>query len=106
LERAVVLAKVTDEGLMFHGVDASITSNADYGQSRRLAADLWSDFPSLDGLAYRSRQNNVEICYGFFDRVATSTITSMHPHLFRDERARVNELVSLHGAVLDESAHP
>jgi hypothetical protein len=103
LERAVTLAKIMDEGLLFHGVDASVSAIDDYSLSRKLALALYEDFPSLDGLAYRSRHNNGEICYALFDRVLPSDLAAMPGHRFEDNRARVDELVRLHGAILDTS---
>lgn len=103
LERPLILAKIMDEGLLFHGVDASVSASDDYGPSRALALDLYKDFPSLEGLAYRSRHNNGEICYALFDRVPSSDMVELPSHLFEDNRTRVDELVQLHGAVLDAS---
>lgn len=104
LERPVILAKIMDEGLLFHGVDASVSASDDYAPSRVLALDLYNDFPSIDGLAYRSRHNNGEICYALFDRVLSSDMVELPSHLFENNRTRVDELVRLHGAVLDTSA--
>lgn len=104
LERPLILAKIMDEGLMFHGVDASVSASDDYAPSRALALDLYNDFPDLEGLAYRSRHNNGEICYALFDRVLPSDLAGLPAHLFEDSRTRVDELVRLHGAILDTSA--
>lgn len=104
LERPLTLAKVMDEGLLFHGVDASVSASDDYGPSRALALNLYNDFPSLDGLAYRSRHNNGEICYALFDRLPSTDLVELPSHLFEDNRTRVDELVRLHGAILDSSA--
>jgi hypothetical protein len=104
LERPLILAKIMDEGLLFHGVDASVSASDDYGPSRALALDLYNDFPSLEGLAYRSRHNNGEICYALFDRVLSADLVELPSHLFEDNRTRVEELIRLHGAVLDTSA--
>ncbi len=103
LNRTMTLAKIMDEGLLFHGVDASVSASDDYGPSRTLALELYQDFPVLDGLAYRSRHNNGEICYAFFDRVLPTDFAEMPSQSFRDHRARTEELVRLHGAVLDTS---
>lgn len=103
LERSVTVAKVMDEGLLFHGVDAAVSAADDYGPSRILALALYQDFPSLDGLAYRSRHNNGEICYALFDRVVPSDLTEMPGHLFAANRTRIDELIRLHGAALDTS---
>ncbi|WP_297104233.1 RES family NAD+ phosphorylase [uncultured Devosia sp.] len=104
IERQLTLAKIMDEGLLFHGVDASVSASDDYGPSRALALDLFNDFPSLDGLAYRSRHNNGEICYALFDRVASRDLAELPSHLFENNRTRVDELMGLHGAILDDSA--
>jgi hypothetical protein len=103
LECALTLAKIMDEGLLFHGVDASVSASDDYGPSRELALALYEDFPVLDGLAYRSRHNNGEICYALFDRVLRSDLADMPGRRFEDNRARTNELMTLHGAILDTS---
>jgi hypothetical protein len=104
LERTLTFAKVMDEGLLFHGVDASVSATEDYGPSRSLALALYEDFSSLDGLAYRARHNNGEICYALFDRVLKSDFAEMPGHRFEDNRPRTDELVRLHGAILDTSA--
>lgn len=93
-----------DEGLLFHGVDASLTAIDDNGPSRALALELHNDFPALDGLAYRSRHNNGEIFYVLFDRVPSIDLVELPSHLFEDNRTRVDELIQFHGAVLDISA--
>lgn len=103
LERALTLAKIMDEGLLFHGVDAAVTASEDYAASRNLALSLFEDFPSVDGLVYRSRHNNGEVCYAVFDRVRPADVTPMAGHLFEDNRERVDQLIQLHGAVLDVS---
>ncbi|MCG5487191.1 MAG: RES family NAD+ phosphorylase [Sinorhizobium meliloti] len=103
LQRPLVLAKIMDEGLLFHGVDASISAGSDYAPSRALALALHEDFPALDGLAYRSRHNNGEICFALFDRVLPTDLVAMHGQHFEDDRARTDQLMRLHGAVFDTS---
>ena len=103
LLRPVTLAKIMDEGLLFHGVDASVSASDNYAPSRALALDLYNDFPSVEGLAYRSRHNNGEVCYALFDRVPSSDLIELPSHLFEDNRTRVDELIRLHGAILDTS---
>jgi hypothetical protein len=103
LDRPVVLAKILDEGLQFHRVDASVSASDDYAGSRALALALHTDFPSLDGLAYRSRFNNGETCFAIFDRVLPSELTGLPGLRFADHPRRTDELMSLHGAVFDTS---
>jgi hypothetical protein len=103
LERSLTLAKVLDEGLQFHRVDASVSASEDYAGSRALALALYTDFPNLDGLAYRSRFNNGEICFAIFDRVLPSDLTAMLGQPFDAHPRRADELMSLHGAIFDTS---
>lgn len=103
LQRAFVLAKIMDEGLLYHGVDASISATDDYGPSRALALALHDDYSGLDGLAYRSRHNNGEICYALFDRVLPTDLAEMSGQLFEKHPDRADQLMRLHGAVFDTS---
>lgn len=103
LQRPLILAKVLDEGLQFHGVDASVSASEDYAGPRALALALHTDFPRLDGLAYRSRFNNGEVCFAIFDRVLSSDLTAMPAQRFAANAKRTDELMSLHGAVFDTS---
>lgn len=103
LQRQIVLAKLMDEGLLFHGVDASISAGADYAPSRALALALHEDYRDLDGLAYRSRHNNGEVCYALFDRVLSGDLLTLPGHRFEDDPDRTDQLMRLHGAVFDKS---
>lgn len=102
--RSVTLAKILDEGLQFHHIDASVSASDDYAGSRALALALYTDFPSLDGLAYRSRFNNGEVCFAIFDRVLPSDLAAMPGQRFDAHPRRVDELMTLHGAVFDTSS--
>lgn len=104
LQRSLVLAKIMDEGLLYHGVDASISATDDYGPSRALALALHEDYSGLDGLAYRSRHNNGEICFALFDRVLAADLAEMPGQLFESHPDRADQLMRLHGAVFDTSA--
>lgn len=103
LGRPLILAKVLDEGLQFHRVDAGVSASDDYAASRALALALHTEFPALDGLAYRSRFNNGEVCFAIFDRVLPADLIALAGRRFSDQPARVDELMSLHGAVFDTS---
>jgi hypothetical protein len=100
-KRPLKLAKIYDDGLQFHQIDAGEISIDDYGPSRALALALFREFPTLDGLAYRSRYNNGEICYAIFDRVAVGEIETGTVEAFKDHPNRVDALMALHGATFD-----
>ena len=106
LQRALVLAKIMDEGLLYHGsVDASISATDDYGPSRctwRLPFSM-KTIRSLDGLAYRSRHNNGEICFALFDRVLPTDVVEMLKRFFEERFDRADHLRRVHGAVFDST---
>jgi hypothetical protein len=102
--RALVLAKIYDEGLQAHGIDAGLISTDDYAGSRNLALLVFNGSPRVDGLAYRSRYNNSEICYALFDRVNASDLVAVNTERFDGKPDRVDELMKLYRAVFDTSA--
>lgn len=104
--RPLSLAKLYDEGLQIHRVDAGDISIDDYATSRSLTLALHEDFPDIDGLAYRSRYNNGEICFAFFDRVSPSDLHTLKTRRFDAETALVDQLMKVHGAQLDTSSTP
>lgn len=106
VQRPLTLAKLFDEGLYWHGTHAGELGADDYPASRRLALDLHQDFPALDGLAYRSRFNNGQICYALFDRVAAADLVSQGSTDFATHPTLVDSLMSLYGAVFDTSSPP
>lgn len=106
VQRTLTLAKVMDEGLQWHGIHAGEISVDDYGPSRQLALDLHSAFPSIDGLVYRSRYNNGQVCFALFDRVDPAELVPMHRLDFDQAPAVVDNLMRLYGAVFDTSSLP
>lgn len=101
--RPLVLAKLFDDGLQFHQIDASEISVDNYAPSRALALALHAEFSNLDGLAYRSRYNNGEICYAIFDRIAPGEFDPGPVSPFVDHKDRVDAMMELYGAVFDTS---
>jgi hypothetical protein len=99
--RDLVLAKIFDEGLILHGVTADICTGDDYSASQRFAADIHATFHKVDGIAYRARHNNGQICYALFDRVDPHSLEKIDSHDFKDEWEIVNEIMRSHGAVWD-----
>jgi hypothetical protein len=100
-KRELRLAKVYDEGLIHHGVTADICAGDDYSTSQRFACDLHAAFKNVDGIAYRARHNNGQICYAVFDRVTPDEFDEVEHHAFKEERHKVEAIMKEHGAVWD-----
>jgi len=98
IERPVRLAALLDEGLFPHGVDAGELGAEDYAFCRALALRLYQTRPDLDGLAYRSRFNNGEVCYAVFDRVANGTLATLRTDAFEDHPERADALMRYYRA--------
>jgi hypothetical protein len=65
---------------------------------------LFSEFADLDGLAYRSRYNNGEICYAIFSRTSASDFAVEPVTPFVNVPDLVDHQMALHGAVFDTSS--
>jgi len=100
VRRTLRLAKLRDEGLHWHGTDAAISASHDYTVPRRLAVALYTAFPDIDGVTYRARHNNGEVCYALFDRVSTDLLPGA-PQRFAEKGAEIDRLMALHGALFD-----
>ncbi len=103
LQRPLILMKLYDDGLFWHRTDARISSTDDYSAPRKLALNAFQQCPALDGLTYRSRHNNGELCYALFDRVAKTDPSEGPKHLLRDHRLDIDGLMAKYGAVYDIS---
>jgi hypothetical protein len=106
VQRPLQLAKIHDEGLQWHGIHAGEISVDDYPPSRRLALDFHRNFPMLDGLAYRSRYDNGQICYALFNRVAAADLVAAGRLEFDKHPAVIDDLMKLYGAAFDTSPLP
>ena len=104
LVSSVRLAKVFDEGLQALGVDAGEIGAEDYALSRALALRIHTEPTVFDGLAYRSRYNNGELCYAIFDRVAAGDLMATRSDQFDAGGDTVSRLMSLYRASFDTSA--
>ena len=101
VRRMLRLAKLRDEGLHWHGTDAAISASDNYAAPRRLALALHAAFPDIDGLAYRARHNNGEVCYALFDRVAAADLVRGASQRLSEHPEVVDQLMALHGALFD-----
>jgi hypothetical protein len=61
------LAKLHGEGLAWFGVTASQIAESDYAVPQALSRRIHAAFP-IDGIQYRSRFDNDELCVALFDR--------------------------------------
>lgn len=100
LQREVSLAQLHGDGLAWHGVTSDICTGDDYEPSQALS--LAFQGRSLDGIAYRSRHNNDQLCYALFDRVALSDLAIAETHDFAGLAGLADQLVRRHGAVWDK----
>ena len=62
------LADLTGRGLKRLGLANDVSVGDDYGIAQAWAAAVHAALPHLDGLRYRSRQNNDAYCYALFNR--------------------------------------
>ncbi|MCJ8508634.1 RES family NAD+ phosphorylase [Rhizobium lemnae] len=99
--RELSLLKLFDEGLVWHGVTADICSGDDYRISQSFAAALYASHSGLDGIAYRARHNNGQICYALFDRIAETSLQVVEKRLFSNERSITDALLRKHNASWD-----
>ncbi|WP_421405387.1 RES family NAD+ phosphorylase [Agrobacterium fabrum] len=102
--RPLQLAKIFGDGLQFHQIDAGEISVDNYLPSRALALAFHADFPDLDGLAYKSRYDNEEVCYAIFDRVAHDEFNEEPVCPFVDHKDKVDGMMDKYGAVFDTSS--
>ncbi|MCO6177025.1 RES family NAD+ phosphorylase [Ciceribacter sp. RN22] len=73
----------------------------DYNAAQAFANGLHEGLPDLDGIAYRARHNNGQICYALFDRVAPDNLLITDSRRFIDEHAVTDELMRKHNASWD-----
>ena len=99
IDRSVSLALLYGEGLVFHGVTNDICAGDDYRASQGLA--LAFKARGFDGLAYRARHNNNEICYALFDIINVSELSIIDTKSLLDTPDTIEELMRRHGAVWD-----
>jgi hypothetical protein len=76
--RALRVANLYGRGLTVLGATAEITSSPQpYGLPQAWSAALRNHPGAFDGIAYRAKHDNDEICYALFDRSAPA-ITEVH----------------------------
>jgi hypothetical protein len=66
-----------------------------------MALALYTAFPEADGIAYRARHNNGEICYALFDRVSAADLVPGPVQRLAEYPGVVDQLMALHGAWFD-----
>ncbi len=101
--RPLTLLKLYDDGLFWHRTDASISAIPEYTRSRQIALAAFRESPDLDGVVYRSRHDNGELCFALFSRVATTDLDPGHTRLFRAHPRIRDSLMAKYGAVYDTS---
>jgi len=99
LRRDCALAQLHGHGLVYHGVTNDICAGDLYAPSQALSLALWKKYPT-DGIAYRARHNNDEICYAINDRIAPGDLEIVETRLFADHPKEIDTLLRQHGAVI------
>jgi len=102
--RPLTLMKLYDEGLFWHTTDARVSASDDYREPRRIALAAFREMSNLDGVTYRSRHNNGELCHALFDRVSSTDLKPNAGMPFEDDRAGLDAMMAKYGAVFDTSA--
>lgn len=97
------LMKLYDEGLFWHGTDAGISAMPNYLASRQIALAAFSEDLELDGITYRSRHDNGELCFALFDRVTNADLDLGRTRLFQEHSHVCDSLMAKYGAVYDTS---
>lgn len=103
VKRDLILVKLYDDGLLWHGTDASVSACDSYAVPREIAGSLHAEFPRADGITYRARHDNGEICYALFDRVVVDDLDAGSPALFTEHGGQIEVLMRKYGAVLDDT---
>ena len=101
LLRPVTLAMLHGDGLGFHKVTSDITAGSDYTPSQNLSLFFYNKM--LDGIQYRSRHNNDELCYALFDRVQPADLKKIATFDFATHRSVAEDFVSAVGSAFDTS---
>jgi hypothetical protein len=91
LQRDLELAQLHGDGLAAHGVTSDICAGDNYGPSQTLSLGFYGR--GLDGIVYRSRHNNDQLCYALFDRVAQSDLRLVQTHAFGDMPEVADKLI-------------
>ena len=100
------VARLHGEGLLWHGQDATISTSSDYGLARALSLALFNHAEAPDGIAYRSKHDNDQLCYAFFDRVSEAAFARVGGASFSEDWAATTRLVNRYGALWDPTPHP
>lgn len=101
VQRDLRLAKVFNQGLVRHNVTTDICAGDDYTESQAFALRLHTENPDLDGIAYRARHDNGEICYALFDRVDAACLPVADKRQFASEAKTRDRLVRRYNVVID-----
>lgn len=98
LTRGVRLVRMEGSGLNHLGLTASEAHGA-YDVCGRWARAIWEHGDEVDGIFYRSRHDNGELCVALFDR-ATQAIEEVGAVGLADDRRRLPGLVQRYGVKL------
>jgi hypothetical protein len=99
LTREIRLVQLHGPGLGRLSITAA-TVHGPHDICRSLAFELWKHPKQIDGIAYRSRFDNDEICIALFDRASDAVVIDSTERLVDDE-ARLGRILDKYGVGLD-----
>lgn len=100
-QRDVRLLKLYDEGLAWHNVTSDICTGDDYKIPQAFSTLIHQQYPDVDGIAYRARHDNGQICYALFDRIAAASLLTVEGRNFADEKSVTESLMRRYNASWD-----
>jgi hypothetical protein len=99
LTRQVRLAQVHGAGLKRLGISTA-TVHGSYPACRQLALALWNHTLKIDGIEYRSRFDNDELCIALFDRASDAVVIDYTEGVM-DDPHRLGELLDKYDVGLE-----
>lgn len=96
LTRPVNLVQCFGAGLHRNGIDARISSSADYLEHRQFSRDCFKHEQLPDGLIYRARFDDDQFSIGLYDRASTSISSDSRPLRWLDSGSLLDEVLDLY----------
>ena len=96
LTKPVKLVQCFGAGLHRNGIDARISSSADYPDHRQFSRDCFEHQELPDGLIYRARFDDDQFSIGLYDRASASISPDSKPLRWLDAGTLLDEVLDLY----------